>query len=145
MLAHPPGYPLYILIAHTFTWLPVGDIGYRVNLLSAVFAAISLYFVYCIVLRLTRETVAALAAAWTLGLSYPFWANSVVAEVYTLDAALVSGMLLFLLRWNDEREIRDLVVAFALFGLSLTNRTTNLLSLPALVLFVLPAWRFGCY
>jgi len=140
-IPHPPGYPLYILIAHTFTWLPVGDIGYRVNLLSAVFAAITLYFVYCIVLRLTRETVAALAAAWTLGLSYPFWANSVVAEVYTLDAALVSGMLLFLLRWNEEREIRDLVVAFALFGLSLTNRTTNLLSLPALVLFVLPAWR----
>ena len=140
-IPHPPGYPLYIIIAHVFTWLPVGDIGYRVNLLSAVFAAVALYFVYCIVLRLTRETVAALAATWTLGLSYPFWSNSVVAEVYTLDAALVSGMLLFLLRWNEGREIRDLVIAFALFGLSLTNRTTNLLSAPALALFVWPAWR----
>ncbi len=140
-IPHPPGYPLYIIIAHAFTWLPVGDVGFRVNLMSAVFGALALYSVYCIVQRLTHESIAALVATWTLGLSYPFWADAVVAEVYTLDAALVAGTFLFLLRWDDDRRIENLVAAAVLFGLSLTNRTTNLLALPAIALFVAPAWR----
>ena len=42
---HPPGYPLYTLIAHAFTWLP-GDAALNVNMMSAVFgvgAALVLY------------------------------------------------------------------------------------------------------
>jgi hypothetical protein len=64
-----------------------------------------------------------------------------VSEVYTLDAALLSAMVLFLLRWDGSREPRDLAFAVLFFGLSLTNRTSNLLALPALAIFVAPAWR----
>ena len=27
-IAHPPGSPAYLLVAHAFTWLPVGDVSY---------------------------------------------------------------------------------------------------------------------
>jgi tetratricopeptide (TPR) repeat protein len=40
-VAHPPGFPLYVLLAHFFTWLPVGSIAARVNFASALFAAAS--------------------------------------------------------------------------------------------------------
>ncbi len=34
-IAHPTGYPLFVLLGKLFTLLPVGDIAYRTNLLSA--------------------------------------------------------------------------------------------------------------
>ncbi len=140
-IPHPPGYPLYALLAHAFVAIPVGDVGFRVNLLSALYAAAALLALYAIVVRLTSLPAAGVAAAWLLGLSYPFWTNAVVAEVYTLDAALLGGLLLFLLRWRDTSRTLDLVVACAFLGLSLANRTTGALSVPALALFVSPALR----
>ncbi len=39
-IAHPPGYPLYTMLAHLFALLPVGEIAFRVGLLSAASAAL---------------------------------------------------------------------------------------------------------
>jgi tetratricopeptide (TPR) repeat protein len=40
-VAHPPGFPLYVLLAHLATLLPVGSIAARVNFASALFAALA--------------------------------------------------------------------------------------------------------
>jgi hypothetical protein len=40
-VAHPPGFPLYLLLAHAATLMPVGNVAVRVNLASAFFAAIA--------------------------------------------------------------------------------------------------------
>ncbi|MCI0488691.1 MAG: DUF2723 domain-containing protein [Blastocatellia bacterium] len=40
-VAHPPGFPLYVLLAHAATYLPVGDVANRVNFASAIFAALA--------------------------------------------------------------------------------------------------------
>jgi tetratricopeptide (TPR) repeat protein len=40
-VAHPPGFPLYVLLAHCFTWLPIGSVATRVNFASALFAALA--------------------------------------------------------------------------------------------------------
>jgi hypothetical protein len=45
-IPHPTGYPLYVLLARLFTFLPWGDIAYRVNLMSAFFAAATVPLVY---------------------------------------------------------------------------------------------------
>ena len=34
-IVHAPGSPLFLLLGHVFSWLPFGDVGYRLNLLSA--------------------------------------------------------------------------------------------------------------
>jgi hypothetical protein len=39
--AHPPGFPLFLLLTHLATMLPVGSIAYRTNLASAFFAALA--------------------------------------------------------------------------------------------------------
>lgn len=144
-IPHPPGYPLYVLIGHAFTWLPIGDVGYRVNLMSAVFASVTLALVWAIVRHLTRSSFAGVVAAWLLGFASPFWADAIVAEVYTLDAALVAAMILCLLHWRGGHDARLLALAFLFLGLSLANRTTNALNVPVVLLFLLPdlktAWR----
>jgi hypothetical protein len=45
-IAHNTGYPLYILLGKLFTFLPFGDVAYRVNLMSAVFAALTVSLVF---------------------------------------------------------------------------------------------------
>ena len=40
-VAHPPGFPLYLLVAKAATLIPAGSIATRVHMLSAVFAALA--------------------------------------------------------------------------------------------------------
>ncbi|HEV8485545.1 MAG TPA: DUF2723 domain-containing protein, partial [Blastocatellia bacterium] len=40
-VAHPPGFPLYVLLANAATRLPIGNVAMRVNLASALFGALS--------------------------------------------------------------------------------------------------------
>lgn len=140
-VAHPPGYPLYVLLARAFITAPIGDVGYRVNLLSAIFAVITLAFVYLLCVRLTRSRGAAVAGTWLVGLSYTFWSDAIVAEIYTLDAALLAGMLYFLVRSDDTRRESDATVGFVLLGLGLANRVTNALAIPGIIIFRAAEWR----
>lgn len=40
-VAHPPGFPLYVMLAHLFSLLPFGNVATRVHLASAIFAALA--------------------------------------------------------------------------------------------------------
>ncbi len=40
-VAHPPGFPLYVLLAHLFSLLPLGNIATRIHVVSAIFAALA--------------------------------------------------------------------------------------------------------
>jgi hypothetical protein len=42
-IGHPSGYPTYMMLTHLFTYLPFGDVAYRVNLASAVYAAAAVF------------------------------------------------------------------------------------------------------
>ena len=40
-VAHPPGFPLYLIFAHLFSLLPFGSVAIRINSASAIFAALA--------------------------------------------------------------------------------------------------------
>src|SRR5512137_3222994 len=44
--AHSPGYPLFINYANPFTYLPFGNVAFRVNIATAISAAAACYGVY---------------------------------------------------------------------------------------------------
>lgn len=101
-VAHPTGYPTYLLLAHLFQLLPLGDLAFRTNLLSVVAAVSAALCVYAIVWNLLalpvwRVSLAAGLAALGLGLSPVFWSQAVVAEVHSLNALFVGCILLFTL------------------------------------------------
>lgn len=135
-IGHPTGYPTYMMLTHLFTYLPVGDPAYRVNLASAVYGVAAVFVVYLVGLRLSRRTVAAAAGALAFGFSEVFWSQAVIAEVYTLEALLVALVLLGLLLWKERREDRYLLLAALLVGLSLTHHLTSVLLVPAALAFV---------
>ena len=146
-IAHPTGYPLYLILGWLWSHLlPIGDAAYRVNLLSAVFAACAIGLFYLLVLRVLRVAchgssqpllrgVAALATL-TVTVSRTFWSQALQAEVYALNSLFVVGLLLLLLRWSESRSPRALRLAALMYGLSLTHHSTMILFLPGCVLFV---------
>lgn len=136
-IPHAPGYPVYLLLAHLFTRLPLGDVGYRVNLFSALAGAGMVTLVTALVERLTRRPFPSLAAGLSLGLSYYAWSVAVVAEVYALQGMLLAGLLLALWGWRQNGRRRDLFLAAGLGGLALANNPASALWWPGLLVL---AW-----
>lgn len=50
-VAHPPGFPLYVLLAHLATLVPIGNVAVRVNFASALFAALASSVVTLVVIE----------------------------------------------------------------------------------------------
>ncbi|MGB3634252.1 MAG: DUF2723 domain-containing protein [Rubrobacteraceae bacterium] len=135
-ISHPTGYPSYLLLAKLFTYLPVGDVAYRVNLASAVFGAVAVFLVFVICRQITGRILPSAAGAMLLAVSQTFWQQSVIAEVYTLNALFVALAISVLLLWRDTRRDRYLLLWMFLVGLAMTNHLTSGLLLPVGLLFV---------
>ena len=136
-ISHPTGYPTYTILTHLFTYLPVGDPAYRVNLASAVFGALAVAALYAAGLRLGGSILAALVGALAFGTSPLFWSQAVIAEVYALHVLFLAAALLVLLVWREKREDKYLLLAAAVLGLSMTHNLTSGLLLPTAAAFVL--------
>lgn len=135
-ISHPTGYPTYMMLAHLFTYLPVGEAAYRVNLASAAFAGVAVLLVYLAGLKLSGGAAAAAAGAVAFGVSRTFWGQAVIAEVYTLNAVFLAVGVLVLLVWRERRRNGYLLLAAFLCGLALTNHLTSGLLIPAALAFV---------
>ncbi|HNT88936.1 MAG TPA: DUF2723 domain-containing protein [Candidatus Hydrogenedentes bacterium] len=138
---HPPGYPLWCLAAHVFTWLPWGSVAWRVNLSSAFFSAATVFFVALLIVHLTRNRFAALAGALALAFSKTFWAHAVVAEVYALNALLIALCTLLIWRWRGHRRDSRLYAFALVYGLGLANHNTMVLLGPVFAAYIL--WADG--
>lgn len=137
-VAHPPGYPLWTILAKLFTFLPIGEIAFRVALMSAFFAAATTTALFSIIRRLSDSSFAAAGCAFAFALLRDQWSQSVIAEVYTLNSFLLALSVDRLIAWSktDQPPRRLIEVAF-LLGLSLTNHLTALAVVPGFLFFVL--------
>jgi len=118
-ICHPPGYPFYNLFGKLFSlFLPLGNIAYRFNLMSAIFAALACMMVYFITLKIgsgkwevrseknkfipyLSSLVPAVVSALMLAFATTFWEQAVVAEKYALNALFTSLLIFILLKWAE--------------------------------------------
>ena len=136
-IAHNTGYPLYMMLGKLFTFLPVGDIAYRVNLMSAVFAALTVLVITLIVRRITHREFPAFVAGATVALGSTFWANALWAEPHTLNAFLTVLIVYLLVVWREGGRSRYLYISFLIFGLGLGNHRLIVAVFPAMLAFAL--------
>jgi len=145
-VSHPPGYPLYTVILHLFTLIPIGDIPARAHASSAFFAALAccvLFYIFCLA-GLERRFSA--LAAMVFAVSATFWSQAIITEVYSLNALLNLGLLLFGLRIHlgfdpaggpSKTATRDFLMFSSLLGLALCNHwPLTVLAAPAYLLLV---------
>ncbi len=109
-IVHPPGYPLYLLIAKVFTYLPLQSVAYQLNLMSAFFGALTVLLVFKLAQHLTGSIVPAWSAAALFAFSNYFWQLALVAEVYTLETFFLALDLLLLLKWRSSGKYRFLAL-----------------------------------
>jgi hypothetical protein len=136
-IPHRFGYPLYIAVSRLFGALPVGDLAYRINLMSALFAALAVIMVYLLVVLLSGSRLGAVAAALAFAFSRAFWGQAVVAEVYSLNAFLIGAVLFILLAWQRSRKPAWLYLGIGLYALSFGNHMTVVTLVPAVLYLVL--------
>ena len=99
-VAHPPGFPLYVMLAHLFTRLPVGSPAYAVNVLSAVFGALTVVVVYRSGWLLVGRQLPALLGAVALGTATTFWSQATTANVRSLTTLLAALAIYHLLEFR---------------------------------------------
>lgn len=136
-IAHAPGEPLYLLLGKMFTFLPFGEVAFRLNLASAVFGALSCSLVFSIIFFVTQQRFPALIGSFCLAFSQTFWTLSTKAEVYTLNTFLVSLLILLFLIWTRQKNINRLYLFSLIYGLSLGNHLTIVLFLPVFLYFII--------
>src|SRR3989338_6090208 len=118
-IPHPPGYPLYCILGKLFTFIPIGSIAYRTNMMSAFFAAACAGTVY-LILRLKEIRKAASAvSAFLLAFSSMFWSQAVISEVYAMNAFFVSATFFILALWEKTRKTKYLYLFSFFFGLGI--------------------------
>jgi hypothetical protein len=136
-VAHPTGYPTYVVVSWLAQLVPIDTVAFRSNLLSAVLVSIALAVTVAILARLGVRPIVAIAAALMLGATRTVWSAATVAEVNPLHLAFVALLLHRALAWEERRATRDLVIGALLLGLALGNHLLTLFVAPCLALFVL--------
>lgn len=138
-IAHPPGYPLYLEILKLFSFIPIGNMGFRMVLVSVLFAILSLFMVYKITHKLTNDKMASIFALVLLGVTYSFWGQAVVIKFYPLNLFLI--LLIFFLgikTITDGYDRRYQFLISLILGLTLANHHTGfmmIIPLSVLALF----------
>jgi hypothetical protein len=159
-IPHPPGTPLFVLIAHVWAMLlPIGEYAFRTNLLSALLSALGAGCFFLIaheslralipagndesgrVLRIGGGAAAALLGAFT----FTNWQNSNETEVYAVATFTIAAMSWLAHLWRRDRTTprasRLLLLIVYLAGVSIGNHLLALLAGPGILAFMVATLR----
>jgi hypothetical protein len=144
-VAHPPGYPLYILLLYLVLALPLNGltVAAQGHLLSAVLSAITLFLLFQVIYKGILSSsygktgkpssraalIISTLAILSLGLSHLFWLYSVVAEKYALlgTIAVAAVYMLFSgLLTSSTRKIKLLLLSVFLLGVAISHHQVAL-------------------
>jgi len=114
-------HPLYHIIGIAVKYIPLGEFGYRINLISAVAAAFAVANLFLLLRLWLKKNFPAIIAAITLALSHTFWRHAVIAEDYTLYAALLLAELLMLLQYVKKKRVVFLYLLGLFNGLAIAT------------------------
>ena len=132
-IPHNSGYPLYAILGKLFCMIPIGNVGFRMNLMSAFFSSFTVLLIFHIVRRFTRNSFCAVTSAAYLAFTPLFWSQTVSAEVYPLHLFFVALMIYLLWQWEQTRAFYQLLLFVFVTGLSFGNHMqTVMLAVPVL-------------
>jgi len=136
-IPHSSGYPLYTLLGKLFCLIPVGHVAFRMNLMSAVFAVVTVWIVYGLIIEIASCQVSAVFASLFLAFVPLLWSQTVFAEVYTLHAFFVALLTRLLWEWDRSRQFRHLALFVFITGISFGNHMQTVMLAPAAFVIVL--------
>lgn len=157
-VGHPPGNPVFMIIARFFTLFAGSDVSkvaVMVNAMSALASAFTILFLFWTITHLARkilvhnganipvnQTIVIMFSGAVGALAYTFsdsfWFSAVEGEVYATSSFFTAAVFWAILKWEDIADEpyadRWLILIAYLMGLSIGVHLLNLLTLPAIVL-----------
>jgi hypothetical protein len=155
-IPHPPGNPLFVLMAHVWGLLPLAaSYAARINLFAAATSAAAAGLLFLVSERWLRNLVAdralrlgAAAAGVLVGaFAWTVWNQSTVNEkVYTVSLFFMALVTWLAVHWGDDEpgphRDRWLILIAYLLALTSTNHMMGVLAAPAVAIYVLwTDWR----
>ena len=145
-IAHPPGYPLYVLSGKIFTMaVPFGNIAYRMNVMSAFYGAAAFVLLAQAVVLLLGTSIWLRVALLFLAFAPAYWRLSQVSEMYSMNA-FFAALIIYIaavLCLDPSREKQKKLILYLLgfiCGIAATNHPTIILFYPVLLWLL---WRQG--
>lgn len=140
-IPHPPGYPLYTMLAHLFSQLPFGTVGFKISLLSVTLGGLSSFLTYLIFNRLSQKSTLSLIASLIVAYSATLWSQMLVAEVYSLNLFLCLLFLYACLYIADHPSAKRLYGLGLVAALALANHwPIFVLCTPAYLFLIHRSW-----
>lgn len=150
-VAHPTGYPLFVILGHLWSLLPISSSPiFEMNLFSVFSVAAANFFFFLLfqkiilnylqsskVSNLLTSNVISLAITLIFAFSQVIWEQATAIEVYSLHLLMLSLVLNAIfnaLIYPDKRK-KYLLLTALLLGLSFGNHMTTVLVIPA-ILFI---------
>jgi len=141
---HSPGYPLYTILSNIFVrvlgivpGLADTSVVWRVSFWSTTTSLLTLWLVYLIVRRISRNRATAFASAAILGVGFIFWRGAIMAEVYSMNALIFALAYRLALVWNGDRRDRWLILLGLVLGAGVVHHRTALALPPTVALWVM--------
>ncbi|HDS31107.1 MAG TPA: DUF2723 domain-containing protein, partial [Firmicutes bacterium] len=135
-LPHPPGYPLYMLLAKIWTIIPINlgadPFAVKMNMFSMVAMVVSCAIFYRLLKILTGSIAASLGSVMIFAFSRTVWKFALVTEVYALGVLLILLVLLGL-AIASEGNPKGLILSAVSFGLGLAHHHSIILLVPLMV------------
>jgi hypothetical protein len=157
-VGHPPGNPVFMVVARFFTLFAGGNVSKvseMVNAMSALASAFTILFLFWTITHLakkifakdesnltTARVIAIMSAGVVGAVAYAFtdsfWFSAVEGEVYASSSFFTALVVWAILKWENVADEKNgdrwiILIAF-LMGLSIGVHLLNLLAIPAIVL-----------
>jgi hypothetical protein len=149
-IPHPPGNPLFTVLAHVWGAVPLGDYAVRINLFAAFTSAATAGLFFLVADRWMRNLITIRWVRWAAAFAgilvgatmWTIWNQSTVNEkVYTVSMLSTALVLWLGVHWADDEpgQHRDrwLVLIGYIIALSSTNHMMGVLAGPAVAIYVL--------
>lgn len=155
-VGHPPGAPLFLMIAKVFSLLTTNPakVSMLINAMSALASAFTILFLFWTITHLAKKLIvkdnefqpeqliailgSGLVGALAYAFSDSFWFSAVEAEVYATSSLFTAIVFWAILKWEEnfgrKYANRWIILIAYLVGLSIGVHLLNLLVIPAIVL-----------
>ena len=146
-VAHPSGYPTFIILGQFFGGILGGDPAHRITVMSSFFGAAALCALFMVLRKFGLSTGIALAGSVIFGLGFTFWWSAIRAEVYSLSVFMFLVGLWLALHAFEKPTLPRAAAASLGLGLSMTGHLSfapAVMVLGLMILFLKPLrlnWR----
>lgn len=147
-VAHPPGYPLYLLLGRIFNSLPVvATSAWKVGLLSSLSMAFSSGILFYLCFILTKRIIPSIVASLSFAFLYSVWTYAEVTEAFALAVFFMTIILMVsYLSYQDfktnKKSIKNLLLLCFVYGLALTHHHVVILFVPSLLFLFYPYRKY---